>query len=71
MGNIKEIEVSSPRHSTNDSVLIQCVDSSLEITEISYGHKPSDDLNDKDYCYAPQWYTNERKCINDVSNTTL
>ncbi len=72
IGNDNQIEVSNSRPSINDTMLIQCPESStLQITEINYGNKSPGDVNDKGYCYVPQWYKDKRKCINDVSNTTL
>ena len=66
-----EIEISNSRHSTNDTILIQCLEYPVKITEISYGYMTTTEPKEKSYCYTPDWYMNKIQCNNDASNITL
>ena len=69
--NENEVEMENNQTTINNSTLMECSDSSVEIVEINYGHKPYINQNMNDFCYPPQTYLDALQCSQDVSNLTL
>ena len=68
--NDYEVEVSKENISISNLTSMKCLDSPVEIVEITYGDKLPTDSKFEYFCYSPQSYLDHLHCSNDVANVT-